>query len=373
MRGGCCKMKAGTRGSAVERSLHMREADGSNPSGSTVNILFFSRLFYPHIGGVEKHALEISKILIKKGHKVTVVTEKHEKNLKNFQIINKIEVYRIPVSSQGRFKKFEIWSWLSKHKDLIMSADIVHAHDVFFWYLPFRFLFPFKKVFTTFHGYENYPLEFKWIIIHKISEILSMRNICIGNFISKWYGTKSTYTIYGGVGEIKNEKLKIKNENSAIFIGRLDEQTGIKIYVNAAKLIRKKVPNFKFKIIGDGKFRKNIEKDFRVVGFKKNPEKYLGQCHFAFVSRYLSILEAMASKRLVFAVYDNPLKKDYLLTSSFSKFINVAASEKELADLVFYFLENPKKEKEMIDAAFNWVKNKSWGDACDIYLNLWNK
>ena len=31
---------------------------------SVMNILFMSRLFYPHIGGVEKHVLEVSKLLI---------------------------------------------------------------------------------------------------------------------------------------------------------------------------------------------------------------------------------------------------------------------------------------------------------------------
>ena len=39
---------------------------------------------------------------------------------------------------------------------------------------------------------------------------------------------------------------KIKNENSAIFIGRLDEQTGILTYTKAIEIIRKKIPNFDF-------------------------------------------------------------------------------------------------------------------------------
>lgn len=37
MQNKCCKMSVGTRGSAVERSLHMRKIDGSTPSGSTMN------------------------------------------------------------------------------------------------------------------------------------------------------------------------------------------------------------------------------------------------------------------------------------------------------------------------------------------------
>lgn len=341
-----------------------------------MNILFFSRLFYPHIGGVEKHIFEIGKILIQKGHKVLVVAEKHDSKLKNFEIINKIGVYRIPILNQGWFKKFEIWSWLIKHKNLIRIADIVHCHDVFFWYLPFRFLYLRKSVFTTFHGYEGYPLRPRDILVRRVSGKLSNGNICIGDFIKKWYGTKPNFVSYGGVNEINlssrsGEKLKIKNENSALFIGRLDEQTGIKTYVSAVKLIRKKMPNFKFEIIGDGKYRKEIEKNFKVLGFQKDPEKYFQNYNFAFVSRYLSILEAMAAKRLVFAVYDNPLKEDYLRMSPFSKYITISSFSSELAAKISFYSTNLKAKKKMIDEAYAWVKNHTWEEVVNTYSKLW--
>ena len=92
--------------SVVERFVHIEEVGGSNPSVVTfMNILFFSRLFYPHIGGVEKHVLEISKILIKKGHKIVVVTEQHQKDLKSKEKVEGIEVYRIPDLKENWLKK----------------------------------------------------------------------------------------------------------------------------------------------------------------------------------------------------------------------------------------------------------------------------
>lgn len=338
-----------------------------------MTILFFSRLFYPHIGGVEKHVWEISKILIKKGHKVFVISEKHDSKLKNFEIINKIKIYRISIENQNWFKKFQIWLWLFQHRNLIKQADIIHCHDVFFWYFPFRFLFPRKPVYTTFHGYESYPVSKKAVWIRKLSEELSFGNICIGAFIKKWYGTKPTFVSYGGVNRIKNEELKIKNYSSAVFIGRLDEQTGIKTYIDAVKLIRKKIPDFKFEIIGDGKFREDIERDFKILGFQKNSERYFRKYRFAFVSGYLSILEAMVEKRLVFAIYNNPLKKDYLTLTPFAKFINIINSKEKLSSLVVHFLTHSEKEKKMVDRAFEWVKNQSWEDVVNLYLSLWQK
>lgn len=340
---------------------------------SVMNILFFSRLFYPHIGGVEKHVYQLSKILIKKGHTVTVVSEQDSSREKLSEIINGINALRIPNLQDGWLKKFKIWKWLFRNYNIINNADIVHCHDVFFWYLPFRTLFPFKKIFTTFHGYEDYPLKRKDIFIHKVSEKLSNGNICIGDFIKKWYGTRPTYVTYGAVG-ISNIKSQISNKvknDSAVFIGRLDEQTGIKTYVEAVKIMKKKIPDFKFEIIGDGKFRNKVEKDFKVLGFKNNPEKYFAKCSFAFVSRYLSILEAMAAKRLVFAVYDNPIKEDYLKLTPFSQHIVICGSTLELISKLIFYLKNSKEKDKMIKGAYNWAEDNSWEKLADGYLKLW--
>lgn len=338
-----------------------------------MNILFFSRLFYPHIGGVEKHILEISRVLIRQGHKITIITEQDSPKLKLIETFEGIKVFRIPKLEENRIKKFRIWKWLWENRKLIANADIIHCHDVFFWYLPFKFLFFDKKVFTTFHGYENYPLKSKDILMHKIAERLSRGNICIGDFIKKWYGTKTDYVSYGGTNAfgIKNQKLNIKNNNSAVFVGRLDQQTGIKTYVNAVKLIRKRIPDFNFEIIGDGKLRKEIEKNFKVLGFKKNPEKYFPEYNFAFVSRYLSILEALAAKRLVFAVYDNPLKEDYLKLAPFSKYIIACNSSFELASKTFFYLKNSNKKEKIINDAYEWVKKQTWEEVVKTYLKLW--
>lgn len=350
-----------------------------------MSILFFSRLFYPHIGGVEKHVWELSNVLIKKGYKVIIVTEKFRNSLKDKEKLDGIEIYRIPVGRNDWLRKFRIWGEIWKLRNLIKTSNIVHCHDVFFWYLPFRFLYLTKKVFTTFHGYESFPLKSKDIAMRKIAEKLSMGNICIGHFMKKWYGTKPTYATYGGIkisnfihsarfaarrassGQISN---KIKKE-SAVFIGRLDEQTGILTYADAVKLIRKKNPYFKFEIIGDGKFRQEIERDFKVLGFQKSPEKYFLKYNFAFVSRYLSILEAMAAKRLVFAAYDNPLKEDYLRMAPFSKYIIIFSSPSELVSKISFYIDNPKEKEKIIESAYSWVKKCTWEEMTNIYLKLW--
>lgn len=334
-----------------------------------MHIVFFTRRFWPDIGGVEKHVLEISKRFKAQGYKITVVTESQDTSNKKIPFKG-IQVFRIPYHSK-RKKKLFIWKWLWKHRAIIQEADVIHCHDVFYWYLPFRFLFLRKPVFTTFHGYESYPIKKTAIIVRKISEVLSFGTICIGDFIEKWYKTRPTYVSYGAVEPLETKKTQNLKKDSALFFGRLDEQTGIRTYVAAFELLRKKFPRFALLVIGDGKYRRTISKKVKVIGFKKNPEYFFPRYHFAFVSRYLSILEAMMAKKLVVAVYDNPLKEDYLRMTPFAKFIIIAKTPSELSRKVQFVLKNPRIENQMIEKAYKFARRQTWKSMLELYMMLW--
>ena len=190
-----------------------------------MKILFLTRRFYPEIGGVEKHVYEVSRELIKRGNEVTILTEVpsatkvksnnnyHLTDLSDIYGINskepvksvqndifktgKIHIVRLNFGNQDWFQKFRVWATMFTQSAAIREADVIHCHDVFFWYFPFRFLYPRKKVYTTFHGYETkFPPTIKAKLVRKISEKLSYGNICIGDFIKKWYGTKPDFVTY---------------------------------------------------------------------------------------------------------------------------------------------------------------------------------
>lgn len=342
-----------------------------------MKIVFLCRLFYPHIGGVEKHVMEISKRLTWEGHQVTIITEQYNSQLPLQEEIDNICVYRIVTGRENRLKKFRIWREIWRLRNMIEESDIIHCHDVFFWYLPFRFLYPHKPVYTTFHGYESYPITEKAINMRKIAEKLSRGNICIGDFIKKWYGTKPTFVSYGAVDiGAEKEKSTTKNkykEESAVFIGRLDEQTGFLTYLQAFEEIKKKFPKFHFAVVGNGKYRDKLSDEIEFLGWQKKSEQYLKQYHFAFVSRYLSILEAFAAKKLVFAVYDNPVKEDYLRITPFADWIIIEKDPKKLAEKVMYYLKYPNEEQKIVGKEYSWVKTQTWTDIVLIYIKLWKK
>lgn len=346
-----------------------------------MTVVFLVRYFYPHIGGVETHTLEVTRRLIQKGYKVTIVTEKLpgskpvDKIPLSPKLLERLKIYYIPVGGDDWFKKFRIWKWMIYHQNLFKDADIVHAHDVFFWYLPFRLLYRDKSVFTTFHGYEGvYPPTLKAILVRKLCEKLSKGNICVGQFIEKWYHTKADYITYGGVNPILSQYKKQTQENLKIaFIGRLEKDTGIDIYVHALKHLRDEGHTVDFVAIGDGSLRNEVEEVGIVKGFTKGVEKEIPKYDFIFASSYLSILEAFMAKRLVFAVYDNPLKEDYLRKTPFGKFLVSTNSSYELSTQLENLLNKPETVKQMTSKAYAWAREQTWDQVADLYINLWRE
>ncbi|MBI5044730.1 MAG: glycosyltransferase family 4 protein [Candidatus Levybacteria bacterium] len=332
-------------------------------------IVFLTRSYYPNIGGVEKHIYEVCKNLDGKKYAILIITESltiKKKSEIEFYHLPHVQVVRIPIKKRNWFLKFHIWKWMWDHRSLFRDADVIHCHDVFFWYVHLACLYPLKNVYTTFHGYEGYPISLKAVIYRKVFEYMSNRTICVGDFMKKWYHAKPTLVIYGGVNEKKIVK-KFK-KNSAVFIGRLDEHTGILEYAHAVNIIRKKIPKFTLTIYGEGKYKNKLEGDGIIVKDSNIfADDIISQYEYAFVSRYLSILESLASQRSVYAIYDNPLKKDYLALSVFSKHISIVKNPEEIA---YKILHDDKSQKKSL-SGYLLSKKLTWKKVAKDYENLW--
>ncbi len=354
-----------------------------------MKIIFLCRYFYPHIGGVEKHCLELGKELIKKGHSITVITSKesfsqntdYQSMLLSDKMTGEIDKIRIIYINNGKVNKLEklkAWKELFKIKNIIKDADIIHCHDIFYWYLPFRFIYPNKKVFVTFHGYEGNSIPNKRsIFMHKLAEKLTKGNICVGNFYEKWYRTKPNHIIYGAVKYIKIKDKSVAF-NKAMFIGRLEKETGIMDYLKAIKILKSKKINIALDVYGDGSlgkaakiFAKNNKLKIQFKGFISNADEQIKNYKFIFVSRYLGIFESLVSKKIVFALYNNGIKKDYLVNTPFKNFILIFKNSKELSRGIMDVVNNNFKYKNMVDNGYKWVMDKTWTDIADIYLKLW--
>lgn len=168
---------------------------------------------------------------------------------------------------------------------------------------------------------------------------------------------------------MQNDNLKFK----ILFIGRLEEDTGLLQYFKVIKYLQEKNLSLEFELLGDGVLREEAGKLGRVHGFVKNIKSYLTQTRFVFTSSYLSILEAMAQKKLVFAAFDNPLKEDYLKMMPSAKWMIIEKDPQILAEKIKYYLTHPEEEKKLVEAAYQWVRGQTWEKVVEIYLKLWQK
>lgn len=330
-----------------------------------MNVVFFSPYFYPHIGGVEKHVLELAKNLKKRGHRVIVLTQGEKDKKEN---VFGIEVYRLYFGKNDWFKKFRIWLKVIQHRNIIKRSDIVHCHDVFFWYFPLRLIYPKKKVFITFHGFENIPPTAKEIFMRKLSERLSRGNIAVGDYIKKWYGTKSNFVTYGGIDKV-HKKIKPFNRLNPqiLLIGRLDKDIGIKSYIK----ILKNLANFELVVCGDGEFKNELEKYGQVKGLVPDIDKYIKKADIVFASSYLSIMQALSFRKPVFSVYENSLKKDYLLMSPLAKFIVVKRFPKSLVGEVKLIMRSDLKRIQLLKRSSDWINKQTWNKVTEKYISLW--
>lgn len=249
--------------------------DDSSPVAH-MKILVFSSYFLPHRGGVENYVYQTSKRLVKRGHKVTVVTSRL-KGMKDREIIDGINVLRLP------------------------AADILP--DRFPLVLPF---FPLESFDVIVTHTRFYPLSFAgglyakargipWIHIEHGTKQVDYDNLfvrsaakAVDSSMGKWIlknarvaavseascrfakglGAKKCVVLYNGVDTkfFDGEKKKHKGVN-VVFVGRLIQEKGVQDLIKAVKGL-----NVNLTIVGSGPYEKELKKmageNVRFVGSK---------------------------------------------------------------------------------------------------------
>lgn len=345
-----------------------------------MNIVMFVDRFYPFIGGVEKHVMMLSQKLINKGNKVTIITRgnsniAYKENYKGISIIR--------INFDRKFTILNIYYEILKNIKIILKSDIIHFHDYstfYYWYYPFRYIFSWKKHYITFHGWEGeFPPRKKVVEIRRKCEKLTNGNICVGNFIEKWYGTNANKIIYGA-SEKKDNIENIKEKNKIVYLGRLEKDTGVLKYIEILKIIKLNYNvDIKFEICGDGKLKKDIIRELESYnieyidnGFIEDSNKYLATSKICFTSGYLSIIEAMNNDNIIVALYDNELKKDYLTMMPCSNEMIIGEDNLYLAKEILKILNNEDEYLKRVSLAKEWSVLQTWSNIMNVYLDLWN-
>ena len=343
-----------------------------------MKVLHLTHYYDPHIGGVEKHVSRVVAHHAAEGIESTIITKLHQESLPRTEVIKGTMVIRIPVASEV-FKwshKLSVWWQIWKLRNSILQADIIQIHDVFWWILPVLPLVRIKqkKVFMTFHGYEGNELPtWKQKLAHKSAAVLTDGSLCIGGFHQKWYGVTPTLVSFGAVTAPAHwivQKKKRTHKKRAVFLGRLEADNGILMYLEALRKLDT-TGGWSLDVYGEGSLRKKAEAfaarhklTVRFHGFVKNADALLGKYDVAFVSRYLSILEALAAKVPVIAYSHNELTKTYIEETPFAKWITVSSSATEVTEQLLHV-------SELSTEASGWARSQTWQLLSNVYLQLW--
>ncbi|OPZ22822.1 MAG: Glycosyl transferases group 1 [candidate division BRC1 bacterium ADurb.BinA364] len=357
------------------------------PSIAGQRIVFLARRIDTP-GGVERHAARVAEELANRGMHVTIFAEAPPPGSMLLPRRPGIDVVRFPVA-RNRFRRIpKIQTMLLSHWRALASASLVHCHDSYtfiHWWLPFRLLLWSKPVWITFHGYEGRvpPARMK-IWQRHFAQRLTRGNICVGSYIESWYGTKANVIVYGAVDKPESlpPPLRLASPKAA-FLGRLASDTGALLYLDALRMLQERGIRIETDICGDGPLRESCERyanayalPTRFHGAVPNPIPWLEQSDLVFASGYLALLESMSLDRLAVALYDNPLKKDYLaglreaIGADHGGFI-LAESAQAAADAIESAIRDPDRSIAMARLAGKWAREQTWSKLAQTYIRLW--
>lgn len=340
-------------------------------------VVHFSRLYHPHVGGVEAHIFHLNQELIKSGVEPIVITQQHDKKNKLVERAGKITIYRLPILNPQKIDvisktiyKIKLWKMIWQLKKVWLSADVIHIHDVFFWLLPF---WPFvrNKIYITFHGHESEGgPSWKQKTWHKLAAFMCCGDISIGSFHPKWYGINSKIVSYGAVTQIKKSKVKRKSSH-LIFIGRLEPVNGLMEILKSLLILKQQGKKYHLDVYGEGpqqaaakKFVQKNHLDTIFHGANPQARDYLSLYQVAFVSRYLAILESLSVGTKVIAFSQNELTDDYLRLAPFAKWISITHNPDEIIGALY-------NQSNLNEKAVNWAGRQTWGKLAQQYLSLW--
>lgn len=335
-----------------------------------MRILMVTPSFHPAIGGVETHVRRVSECLCARGHAVSVLTHS---DTPGEEQLGPVTIHRLP-----RTNPWSAWRAARPH---LAASDIVHGHDAYSYLhfcLPSWVLPPRRPTFLTFHGYERYPIPAEAIRWRRFVRGRVRNALCAGEFICRRYGTPCFGVTYGGVDPQPVPPLPVIP--TALFVGRLAEDTSIMLYLDAlARLRREHERNLPLVVVGDGPLR-GIAQRFaeaqrltvKFLGRVADPRHLYAEASFAFVSGYLAIWQALALGRRVFAVYENELKHEYLTCfPEAEEALTLAPDAATLADQLAAELENPALGEGRRERGAALAAEHTWDRVAELYLSMY--
>ncbi|MHA1586789.1 MAG: glycosyltransferase family 4 protein [Candidatus Heimdallarchaeota archaeon] len=260
----------------------------------SLNVLMLSWEFPPFkVGGLAAHVYDLSKMLVKKGYTIHIVTCSFP-GAPDYELVDGVHVHRFDAYEipAPEFLQWDLNMNVLMEKKAIEiinehDIDVIHAHD---WLVAsaaigLKHLFR-KPLIATIHSLErgrrnglfndgqhmidqieNFLIQEAW---HNIVCSQYMQSLC--HFSFRFPNDKMTIIPNGvrfddfsvklskGDAVKHHKKYALIEEQIVAYIGRLVPEKGVNVLLGAVKPVLEKMPNTKFVVAGEGWHRNELQR-----------------------------------------------------------------------------------------------------------------
>ncbi len=337
-----------------------------------------SAKYHPAIGGVEKHVSQVATILSGKRIRLTILTSSHTPDLPRQEQERNVRVIRLPYGWDRNPPL--VYLWMIANRRRFRGFRVIHIHDtlpLLLWYLPLLVMDFATPVYATFHGFERDPVPVIFKLLRKIARRLVSGSICIGHFIPETYGVDCDVILTGATDCVD---LVEQPRNGAVFVGRLEQDTGLLGYIEAIAILKKKHGiEMPLTLCGKGSLRReasDLAKSRGIameqMGLVSNPQAVMNSNQICLAAGYLSILEAMSLGLPVIGIAGSPLKAAYLkgvLKDNGS--ISIQTTPEGVAREIARIINDPHLAARISERGKQFASKMSWDRMTRAYLDLW--
>lgn len=313
-----------------------------------------------NVGGVERGTVDLSKYLVKAGHKAVVVSNGGSmvEDLVKAGVIH----YKLPVHKKSLF---HILMMIPKLAEIIKkeNIDIVHARSRIPAWIAYFACRKTKRVFiTTCHGYyKKHPISY---CMGWGKQVIVPSNVIARHMIEDFGVPHDRIRLIPRSVEIEkfqfiSPEIKRKNIFNVGIVGRITPLKGHLDFIKAMALVKKQVPNIKVWIVGEAPSSKEAYKEQIKILTKRLG---LGNCT-EFLGSKKNIPEVMANlDTLVLATKTQEAFGRVIIEAQAAGVPVVATAVGGVIDIIEDgkngFLVSPSDPQGMADAVLKIYKDK---------------
>ncbi len=229
-----------------------------------MRVLFLLEHFYPYIGGAEELFINLASGLVKRGHKVVVVTTKYDSSLPKHEFIDGVEIRRVSCFNRYLFTLFAIPSAVkyAVNADIIQTTSYNSAIPAFL-----AGLIRGKKVIITFHEvwgslWHKLPFTDRWKLnLFRLFEKLILRlpfrkyvavsKSTMGSLQDNGVERSKIEVIYNGIDYSRFEQFRYDPPVvfTYCYFGRLGISKGLDLLIEGSALFFAEHPQARLKLI----------------------------------------------------------------------------------------------------------------------------